>query len=116
MAPDATSSAAPTIPNQDRRGCDVPSWLPIPVTTCSRYRWFKILYNRTDALSLRVLVVAGPPGGRARDDAGARVPPRRAGAGARAPDTTPKGVAAGPGAAAPAAAGAGGAGGRKRTQ
>ena len=30
------SNAAPTIPSQDRRGGDVPAWLPIPVTTCSR--------------------------------------------------------------------------------
>src|SRR5260370_38754471 len=90
MAPDATSNAAPTIPNQDRRGCDVPAWLPIPVTTCSRDRWFKILYNRTDALSLRILVVAGE-GGRARADAGTRVAARRAGGGRRAPYWTREG-------------------------
>src|SRR5215471_13020315 len=52
MAPDATSRAAPTIPSQDRRGSDVPSWLPIPVTTCSRDRRFNGLYNGTDAASL----------------------------------------------------------------
>ncbi len=33
MAPEAISSAAPAIPDQDRRGSDVPFMLPIPVTT-----------------------------------------------------------------------------------
>src|ERR1700685_740444 len=49
MAPAATSSAAPAIPNKDRRGSDVPFLLPIPVTTCSRDCGFKGLYNGTDA-------------------------------------------------------------------
>src|SRR6202035_3024364 len=49
MAPAATSSAAPAIPNKDRRGSDVPLMLPIPVTTCSRDRRFKGVYNGTDA-------------------------------------------------------------------
>jgi hypothetical protein len=49
MAPDATNRAAPMIPSQDRPGADVPSWLPIPVTTCSRERRFNGLYNGTDA-------------------------------------------------------------------
>src|SRR6516164_332653 len=52
MAPDATSSAAPTIPSQDRRGSDDPSWLPILVTTCSRDRRFNGLDNGTDAALL----------------------------------------------------------------
>src|ERR1700751_5879690 len=52
MAPDATNRAAPTIPSQDRPGADVPSWLPIPVTTCSRVRRFNGSYNGTDAASL----------------------------------------------------------------
>src|SRR5260370_10816704 len=95
MAPDATSNAAPTIPNQDRRGCDVPAWLPIPVTTCSRDRWFKILYNRTDALSLRILVVAGE-WVRARADAGTGMPARRAGAGFKSPYLTREGITTAP--------------------
>src|SRR5260370_2638230 len=106
MAPDATSNAAPTIPNQDRRGCDVPAWLPIPVTTCSRDRWFKILYNRTDALSLRILVVAGE-GGRARTDPGTGMPARRAGAGCRSAYRAPEGRTAAHVAAAPPSAGSG---------
>src|ERR1700683_1404522 len=51
MAPEVTSSAAPAIPSHDRRGSDVPLMLPIPVTTCSRDRRFKSLYNGTAAAS-----------------------------------------------------------------
>src|SRR6516225_11680363 len=40
MAPEATSSAAPAIPNQDRRGSDVPLMLPILLTTCVPDRRF----------------------------------------------------------------------------
>src|ERR1700683_4002033 len=51
MAPEATSSAAQALPSHDRRGSDVPFTLPIPVTTCSRDRRFKSLYNGTATAS-----------------------------------------------------------------
>src|SRR5277367_6541152 len=80
MAPEATSSAAPAIPNQDRR--------------------FKILYNGTDAPSLRVLLVSGhdvilsqlSAWVRARTDAGTGMPARRSGAGCGSPYWTWKGM------------------------
>src|SRR3984957_18996010 len=84
MAPAATSSAAPTIPNQDRRGSDDPSWLPIPVITCSWGRWFTIDDNGTDAPHEAWV--------RARTDAGTPIPARRSGAGCGSPYWTPKGT------------------------